>query len=67
MSTAKWRNEWIKNNTQMIGVRYKKDASEYKALQEAVKETGTKQVEYIKSAVRERLIREGYLSEKMEE
>ena len=50
----------------MIGVRYKTDAPEYQALQEAVQKTGIKQVEYVKGAIRERLVREGYLPQKDE-
>lgn len=56
-------NEWKKENTAQYGIRLMNSTGIPQALDAAVAKTGKSRNAYIIEALREKLIRDGYLSE----
>lgn len=59
--------DWKKANTTMCGVRFMNSSGIPAAMEKAITAGNTTKNGYIVAAVREKLIRDGYLSEKTEE
>lgn len=56
--------EWMKNNTMMIGIRIQKSSGIIDPLLKALEVSGKTKNAYIIEAIKEKLIRDGYMQEK---
>lgn len=63
MSNSAWKRE----NTVQIALRFTRNSGIPEALQKMTEKTGEKGTMYIRRVVTESLIRDGFISEKMEE
>lgn len=64
MPIKKAEEEWKAKNTLMIGIRIQNSSGIPEALMHALEESGKTKNAYIIEAIREKLIRDGYMQEK---
>lgn len=62
MPVTKQQSEWQKKNTIMVGIRIQNSSGIPDALEYALIDSGKTKNAYIIDAIREKLIRDGYLS-----